>query len=62
MTSCTATSVAAPFSVKRGYDGIRARECSRALRGAGLTVDTLLVRAHDTTGPTHTLYVATPRE
>ena len=32
-----------------------------ALRAAGLAVGTLLVRAHDTTGPTHTLYVATPR-
>jgi spermidine synthase len=34
----------------------------RALRGAGLVVDTLHVRAHDTTGPMHTLYQATPRE
>jgi spermidine synthase len=33
-----------------------------ALRRAGLAVGTLLVRAHDTSGPTHTLYVATPRE
>ena len=32
-----------------------------ALRAAGLAVGTLLVRAHDTAGPTHTLYVATPR-
>jgi spermidine synthase len=32
-----------------------------ALRGAGLAVSTLLVRAHDTAGPMHTLYVATPR-
>jgi spermidine synthase len=32
-----------------------------ALRGAGLEVTSLLVRAHDTTGPMHTLYVATPR-
>ncbi|MEO6526729.1 MAG: spermidine synthase [Gemmatimonadaceae bacterium] len=32
-----------------------------ALRGSGLTVETLRVRAHDTTGPMHTLYVATPR-
>jgi spermidine synthase len=32
-----------------------------ALRGAGLKVDTLRVRAHDTTGPMHTLYVAAPR-
>jgi spermidine synthase len=31
-----------------------------ALRGAGLTVKTLQVRAHDTAGPMHTLYVATP--
>jgi spermidine synthase len=30
----------------------------RALRGAALRVDTLRVRAHDTTGPMHTLYVA----
>ena len=34
---------------------------ARALRGSGLAVTTLLVRAHDTTGPMHTLYVATPR-
>ncbi|MEO8333982.1 MAG: spermidine synthase [bacterium] len=33
----------------------------RVLRGAGLDVSTLRVRAHDTTGPTHTLYVAVPR-
>ena len=32
-----------------------------ALRGAGLAVRTLRVRAHDTSGPTHTLYVATRR-
>ncbi len=32
-----------------------------ALRRSGLAVETLLVRAHDTTGPMHTLYVATPR-
>jgi spermidine synthase len=32
-----------------------------ALRGAGLAVRTLLVRAHDTSGPMHTLYVATRR-
>ena len=31
------------------------------LRGAGLDVRTLPVRAHDTSGPMHTLYVATPR-
>jgi spermidine synthase len=30
-----------------------------ALRGAGLAVQTLHVRAHDTAGPMHTLYVAT---
>jgi len=34
----------------------------RALRGAGLAVNALRVRAHDTTGPMHTLYQATPRE
>jgi hypothetical protein len=33
---------------------------ARALRGAGLAVRTLHVRAHDTAGPKHTLYVATP--
>jgi len=32
---------------------------AHALRGAGLTVKTLRVRAHDTAGPMHTLYVAT---
>jgi spermidine synthase len=32
-----------------------------ALRGSGLEVRTVRVRAHDTTGPMHTLYVATPR-
>jgi spermidine synthase len=32
-----------------------------ALRGSGLAVGTMLVRAHDTSGPMHTLYVATPR-
>lgn len=32
-----------------------------ALRGSGLDVETLRVRAHDTTGPMHTLYVATRR-
>jgi len=32
-----------------------------ALRRSGLVVETLLVRAHDTTGPMHTLYVARPR-
>jgi spermidine synthase len=31
-----------------------------ALRRSGLAVKTLHVRAHDTTGPMHTLYVATP--
>jgi hypothetical protein len=34
---------------------------ARALRGAGLDVGTLRVRAHDTSGPMHTLYAATPR-
>ncbi len=34
---------------------------ARALRGAGLDVSTVRVRAHDTTGPMHTLYVAVPR-
>ncbi len=34
---------------------------ARALRGAGLAVETLHVRAHGTTGPMHTLYTATPR-
>jgi spermidine synthase len=33
---------------------------ARALRGARLTVKTLQVRAHDTAGPMHVLYVATP--
>lgn len=33
---------------------------ARALRGEGLTVKTLQVRAHDTAGPMHVLYVATP--
>jgi spermidine synthase len=32
-----------------------------ALRGSRLAVRTLRVRAHDTAGPMHTLYVATPR-
>ena len=32
-----------------------------ALRRAGLAVETLRVRAHDTAGPMHTLYVATRR-
>ncbi|MDB4915029.1 MAG: hypothetical protein JWM95_2673 [Gemmatimonadetes bacterium] len=32
-----------------------------ALRGAGLDVETLRVRAHDTAGPMHTLYVARRR-
>ena len=32
-----------------------------ALRHSGLAVKTLLVRAHDTAGPMHTLYEATPR-
>jgi spermidine synthase len=33
----------------------------RALRGVGLEVSTINVRAHETTGPMHTLYVAAPR-
>ena len=33
----------------------------RALRGAGLDVTSLRVRAHDTAGPMHTLYAATRR-
>ena len=37
------------------------RAFAGALRAARLAVDTLHVRAHDTTGPMHTLYVATPR-
>jgi spermidine synthase len=32
------------------------------LRRSGLVVETLRVRAHETAGPTHTLYVATPRQ
>ena len=32
-----------------------------ALRKSGLTVTTLRVRAHDTAGPMHTLYTATPQ-
>jgi len=31
---------------------------ARALQRAKLTVDALRVRAHDTSGPMHTLYVA----
>ena len=34
---------------------------AHALRAAKLDVETLHVRAHDTTGPMHTLYVARPR-
>ncbi len=34
----------------------------RALRGAGLDITAERVRAHDTTGPMHTLYSAVPRE
>jgi spermidine synthase len=34
---------------------------ARALRGAGLVVQILEVRAHDSTGPMHTLYVAHPQ-
>ena len=33
----------------------------RALRGSGLDVSTINVRAHDTSGPMHTLYVAVRR-
>ncbi|MEJ7758300.1 MAG: hypothetical protein WKF55_01780 [Gemmatimonadaceae bacterium] len=33
---------------------------AKALRASGLDVSALRVRAHDTTGPMHTLYVATP--
>lgn len=33
----------------------------RALRGAGLSATAEHVRAHDTTGPMHTLYTAAPR-
>jgi spermidine synthase len=33
-----------------------------ALRASGLDVSTHRVRAHDTTGPMHTLYMATPSE
>ena len=33
-----------------------------ALQRAGLAVTTLRVRAHETSGPMHTLYVATPRQ
>jgi len=32
----------------------------RVLQGTGLGVETLRVRAHETAGPMHTLYVATP--
>jgi len=34
---------------------------AKALRASGSNVSALRVRAHDTTGPMHTLYVATPR-
>lgn len=37
------------------------RKFAGALRGARLDVTTVRVRAHDTAGPMHTLYVATPR-
>jgi spermidine synthase len=37
------------------------RKFERALRGANLDVTALQVRAHDTTGPMHTLYVARRR-
>jgi spermidine synthase len=36
-------------------------KCARAWRGSGLVVHTLRVRAHDTAGPMHTVYLATPR-
>ncbi|NUO63671.1 MAG: hypothetical protein HOQ11_02205 [Gemmatimonadaceae bacterium] len=36
------------------------RPFAGALQRAGLRVETLRVRAHDTAGPMHTLYVATP--
>jgi hypothetical protein len=38
------------------------RAFAGALRASRLAVETLHVRAHDTAGPMHTLYVATPRE
>jgi spermidine synthase len=38
------------------------RDFAGALGGAGLSVRTLRVRAHDTAGPMHTLYAATRRE
>jgi spermidine synthase len=37
------------------------RAFAGALRGERLTVEVLHVRAHDTTGPMHTLYVVAPR-
>ena len=37
------------------------RPFAGALQRAGLRVETLRVRAHDTTGPMHVLYVARPR-
>ena len=37
------------------------RAFAGALERSGLRVETLRVRAHDTAGPMHTLYVATPR-
>ena len=37
------------------------RSFAGALRAARLRVETLRVRAHETAGPMHTLYVATPR-
>jgi len=37
------------------------RKFAGVLRGSGLVVRALPVRAHDTSGPMHTLYVATPR-
>jgi spermidine synthase len=37
------------------------RRFERALRHGGLAVETLRVRAHETAGPMHTIYVATPQ-
>jgi spermidine synthase len=37
------------------------RRFASALRRSGLGVEALRVRAHDTAGPMHTLYVATPK-
>ena len=38
------------------------RPFANALERARLRVETMRVRAHDTTGPMHTIYVATPRD